>query len=141
MSIRWLTGDCRETLRTLAPGSVHAVITSPPYYSLRDYQTPPLVWGGDAEHEHAFGSVVPGDNRGGSGTFNGRNGHGEGYGRDATRGQFCECGAWLGSLGLEPTPDCGRAASKSTEMELRHDLTPEQRAYVFSELARLGVMR
>jgi DNA modification methylase len=34
-----LQGDCREVLATLPAGSVHCVITSPPYYSLRDYQT------------------------------------------------------------------------------------------------------
>lgn len=43
--IRLLQGDCRETLATLPEQSVHAVITSPPYWGLRDYGTPPLVWG------------------------------------------------------------------------------------------------
>jgi DNA modification methylase len=32
-----LTGDCRDVLPTLAAGSVHCVVTSPPYYGLRDY--------------------------------------------------------------------------------------------------------
>jgi DNA modification methylase len=35
--IRILVGDCRETLKTLEPESVHCVITSPPYWGLRDY--------------------------------------------------------------------------------------------------------
>jgi DNA modification methylase len=30
-------GDCREVLRTLPDGSVHCVVTSPPYFGLRDY--------------------------------------------------------------------------------------------------------
>lgn len=30
-------GDCREHLRTMADESVHCVVTSPPYYGLRDY--------------------------------------------------------------------------------------------------------
>ena len=37
---RWLTvygGDCREVLRELPAESVHCVITSPPYWGLRDY--------------------------------------------------------------------------------------------------------
>lgn len=38
MTIRILTGDCREVLRTLADGSVQCCVTSPPYYGLRDYQ-------------------------------------------------------------------------------------------------------
>ena len=105
MAIRLLRGDARELLATLPGCSVQACLTSPPYFGLRDYGTPPLVWGGDAGHGHEFGPEVPGDNRGGSGTFNGRNGYGEGYGRDAGRGGFCVCGAWLGSHGLEPTPE------------------------------------
>ena len=32
-----LVGDCRSTLRTLAPESVDCVVTSPPYLGLRDY--------------------------------------------------------------------------------------------------------
>jgi DNA modification methylase len=32
-------GDCREILRTLPDESVHCVVTSPPYFGLRDYGT------------------------------------------------------------------------------------------------------
>ena len=32
-----LTGDAIEILRTLPAASVHCVVTSPPYYGLRDY--------------------------------------------------------------------------------------------------------
>jgi len=32
-----LTGDCRETLKTLPDASVHTCVTSPPYFGLRDY--------------------------------------------------------------------------------------------------------
>lgn len=32
-----LIGDCRETLHTLPDQSVHCVVTSPPYFGLRDY--------------------------------------------------------------------------------------------------------
>lgn len=37
MSVRILVGDCREQLKTLEPESVHCVVTSPPYWGLRDY--------------------------------------------------------------------------------------------------------
>jgi DNA modification methylase len=37
MTIRLLQGDCRTILPTLAEGSVQSVVTSPPYYGLRDY--------------------------------------------------------------------------------------------------------
>lgn len=34
-----ITGDAREVLRTLPAGSVRCIVTSPPYYGLRDYGT------------------------------------------------------------------------------------------------------
>jgi len=37
MTVRILTGDCRDVLRTLPDESVHCVVTSPPYWGLRDY--------------------------------------------------------------------------------------------------------
>lgn len=35
--MRILTGDCRDVLKTLPDESVHCVVTSPPYWGLRDY--------------------------------------------------------------------------------------------------------
>jgi DNA modification methylase len=35
--IRLLQGDCRDVLKTLPDESVHCVVTSPPYWGLRDY--------------------------------------------------------------------------------------------------------
>jgi DNA modification methylase len=37
MTVTILKGDCRDVLRTLEPESVHCVVTSPPYFGLRDY--------------------------------------------------------------------------------------------------------
>lgn len=37
MTVEIIVGDCREKLRTLASGSVHCVVSSPPYFGLRDY--------------------------------------------------------------------------------------------------------
>jgi DNA modification methylase len=45
-------GDCREVLATLPAESVHCVVTSPPYWGLRDYGTATWV-GGDEECDHA----------------------------------------------------------------------------------------
>ena len=47
-------GDARAVLARLPGESVHCVVTSPPYYGLRDYAGKPVVWGGDAECEHAW---------------------------------------------------------------------------------------
>jgi DNA modification methylase len=106
MSIRLLTGDCRETLRTLEAGSCQAVITSPPYYGLRDYGSEPLIWGGDAEHEHEWGAPVrtPWANEI-AGPSDNVPKNGAGHYRPKETGLSCPCGAWLGSLGLEPHPD------------------------------------
>ncbi len=37
MSTRILTGDCRDVLKALPDQSVHCIVTSPPYFGLRDY--------------------------------------------------------------------------------------------------------
>lgn len=37
MTVRILRGDCREILRTLDANSIDCVVTSPPYWGLRDY--------------------------------------------------------------------------------------------------------
>ena len=37
MTVKILQGDCRDVLKTLPDESVHCVVTSPPYWGLRDY--------------------------------------------------------------------------------------------------------
>jgi DNA modification methylase len=37
VSVRIIPGDCRDVLATLPADSVHCVVTSPPYWGLRDY--------------------------------------------------------------------------------------------------------
>lgn len=37
MGVKIISGDCREVLRTMPDQSVHCVVTSPPYFGLRDY--------------------------------------------------------------------------------------------------------
>src|SRR3972149_5665443 len=37
MTVRIIKGDCRDVLKTLPDESVHCVVTSPPYWGLRDY--------------------------------------------------------------------------------------------------------
>jgi site-specific DNA-methyltransferase (adenine-specific) len=51
MTTRILVGDVRARLADIPDASVHCVVTSPPYYGLRDYQT--ADWsGGDAGCDH-----------------------------------------------------------------------------------------
>ena len=48
-----MTGDCREILAKLPAGHVQTVITSPPYFGLRDYMTGKWEGGDpDCDHQH-----------------------------------------------------------------------------------------
>ncbi len=102
-----IVGDCRKTLKKLPAQSVHCVVTSPPYFGLRDYGT--AEWeGGDPAHEHH------GTHGAGGGTSKngaGRKGMG---GQDHVKGapnrggnpNLCPCGAKRidNQIGLEQTP-------------------------------------
>ena len=89
-------GDVLEVLRSMAAGSVHMVVTSPPYWGLRDYGIAPQTWGGDPACEHEW-SELPTVKRGHPGyqrTLVGT--------QTATlsksansQGPFCPCDAWL----------------------------------------------
>jgi DNA modification methylase len=52
MSVRIITGDCRERLREMEAGSVHTCVTSPPYFGLRDYGTAVWEGGWDPKCQH-----------------------------------------------------------------------------------------
>ena len=105
---RLFQGDACTILRTLKEESVQCVITSPPYFGLRDYKIPPQVWGGVATCAHTWHEVVIEDKQ-----HQWKPGHGGLQDRNVVAGQtnrkheqaFCHCGAWRGSLGLEPTPE------------------------------------
>ena len=61
-----LIGDVRERLAELPDGSVHCVVTSPPYWGLRDYGT--AKWeGGDAECDHTMPATGATQNKGNNG--------------------------------------------------------------------------
>ena len=57
-----LNGDCLAVLRTLPDGSVNCVVTSPPYWGLRDYGT--ASWeGGDGLCDHLPPDEAPNSNK------------------------------------------------------------------------------
>ncbi|GAI15148.1 unnamed protein product [marine sediment metagenome] len=101
-------GDALTILKTFPDEFVNCVITSPPYWALRDYGIEGQAWDGDEKCEHAWnlkttqtgqthwnqgGKVIPQAER----TIH------NGSKRDLG---FCsKCGAWYGTLGLEPTFD------------------------------------
>jgi DNA modification methylase len=121
---RVIQGDALSVLRTLPAESAHCCVTSPPYWGLRDYGTERQIWGGAEGHRHRFEeSVVPAAN----GIVNPRGMTGETLsGCSATRKprlcETCECGAWRGELGLEPTPELYVANLVSVFGEVRRVL-------------------
>lgn len=107
--INLLQGNCLEILKTLQAESIDCCVTSPPYYGLRDYGNEPYIWGGDSKCTHEWGDNNFCRKRGSIGdksTFEGGTANQKCQGIGIDQGQFCQlCGAWRGSLGLEPTPE------------------------------------
>jgi DNA modification methylase len=103
-----LHGDVIEQLRTLDLESVDCVMTSPPYWGLRDYQLPPTVWDAKDGCGHEWGDHLTHRQRGSLHGANAQVGNTVSgvAGVEVQQGQFCQvCTAWRGSLGQEPTPD------------------------------------
>lgn len=100
-----LCGDARKL--PLRDQSVQCVVTSPPYWGLRNYGLPPLVWDDPGGCEHEWGELIRGSSQ--SGSLEGSTLAGTPPGierRPKWSSAFClHCPAWRGSLGLEPTPD------------------------------------
>lgn len=115
-TVRLYLGDVLETLREMPSRSIHCVVTSPPYWALRDYGT--AIWkGGDKDCAHEGKRT---DNRraprartpqaviGYNGCFADR--LERAGGDNASQGYLClKCGARRvdKQIGSEPSPDCG----------------------------------
>lgn len=98
MTVRLIQGDCRDVLRTLPDASVHCVVTSPPYFGLRDYGTG--TWqGGDPECVHSVSGQVQDNKAHGAITTGVR------PGCDASQCHKCGAERVDRQLGLECTPD------------------------------------
>jgi DNA modification methylase len=121
--ITLLETDVLTGLRNLPDNSVQTVMTSPPYWGLRDYKISPQAWSGDPACRHEFTLTTQTVRTGTGGNWQqANNGPGLASGVDRSRHKgdcrkaneteeqtistgFCACGAWKGSLGLEPTPE------------------------------------
>ena len=115
---RILVGDVRDRLAELPDESVHCVVTSPPYWGLRDYGT--ATWeGGDPDCDHAgrpvqtggLGSIQPTH----PGSLTG------------TRGDCTKCGAARvdKGIGLEPTFDEHLEKLVNVFREVRRVMRPD----------------
>ena len=47
--------DALSGMKLLDDDSIDCIVTSPPYWSLRDYSTEPQIWDGDSECNHEWG--------------------------------------------------------------------------------------
>jgi len=108
MTVTILHGDALTVLRTLDAESVQCVVTSPPYWGLRDYNVPPTIWGGDptCKHEWVTGTVRRKHYDKGTSTLGGPNRMQMEQGTfEVGYGTCRHCGAWRCCLGLEPMPE------------------------------------
>ncbi len=119
MEYKIIQGDCIEGMRQIPDASVHCVVTSPPYYGLRDYGT--ATWqGGDAKCDH----VQSRNQHGGERADRNQEGYKKFY-----KDVCAKCGATRidQQIGLEESPDeyVARLVEVFREVRriLRHDGT------------------
>ncbi len=102
-----------DALQAMDAESVQCVVTSPPYWGLRDYGIEGQVWGdsGDCGHEWDE-QILKGEARLNEAISNMENSasprktNPEAFQKVEHKHAFClHCSAWKGSLGLEPTPE------------------------------------
>jgi site-specific DNA-methyltransferase (cytosine-N4-specific) len=106
MTIKIYNGDCRIHLKEIEESSIDLVVTSPPYWGLRDYgEETKAIWGGGVDCEHEWGSEIINRKYGNVGSCpNVGNQIKDTMNGTENQGSYCQtCGAWYGQLGLEPT--------------------------------------
>lgn len=98
---RIINADVREALKQLESDSVQCVVSSFPYWSLRDYSIYPQIWDGKSgcPHEKWF---------------------------EQNSGEMCgDCEAWRGDFGLEPTPEDFYRHAVEVCREIKRVLRPD----------------
>lgn len=132
MTVEIITCDCREALKTIPDNSVDCVVTSPPYWGLRDYGT--ASWsGGDPACDHIVGELrrgiglasSPASTRGGGHKAANVNGI-------AARAECPHCGAVRvdRQIGLEPRFEDFLAQLVGIFAEVRRVLKPSGTCWV-----------
>lgn len=120
-SVRILIGDVRARLAELPDDSVDCVVTSPPYWGLRDYGT--AAWdGGSPECDHQLRIASPDPKALSKPGQNGRPPKGEEISR-----QVCRCGAVRRDfqIGLEPSWQTHVETIADVFEDVRRVLKPE----------------
>jgi DNA modification methylase len=119
-------GDALDVLKSMPSHSADRCVTSPPYWSLREYPVTASIWDGEKNCRHRWVKHL-------RPAVNGKvNGRAEGWlpgSNTATRtaqvSAFCsKCKAWRGQLGLEPTPKMYVAHMVQIFRQVRRVLRP-----------------
>ena len=103
-----LNGDALTHLKELPSESIDCVVTSPPYWALRDYgEQVQVIWDGEKDCEHEWKeNVIPKQRGNLKGIWEDRNNFNANSSNKEQISNFCsKCNAWKGQLGLEPTFD------------------------------------
>ena len=105
-------GNALDMAKKLEDNSINAIVTSPPYWGLRDYgeDTNTKIWDGDFSCDHVWGKNQPplrsswGDVKSLSKKQSTNRGSLQNISAmESSMGNFCQnCSAWKGQLGLEP---------------------------------------
>ena len=105
-----LQGHVLDVIGDIPDEFFDCIITSPPYWGLRDYGLEPQIWDAVGGCEHEWGNELltgEGYSSGSRKRWQHKQNRGdnpENWQKETSQGQFCSlCGAWRGSLGLEPT--------------------------------------
>ena len=124
-----LKGNSLEILREFPSDSIDMSITSPPYWSLRDYsEKTEQIWGGDSDCDHDF---VVEKNKFDANVSDRKSSYDRKTLAEGVEQGFCKkCGAWKGQLGLEPTPHLYVAHMVEIFHELMRVLKPTGSFYL-----------
>lgn len=125
--------DVREALSSIPDEVVQTVVTSPPYWGLRDYGLEPVIFGGDNGCQHEWRTEKGFDNskKGNVGSTTASDPNHSQSSRFDSQHQFCSlCSAWRGSLGLEPTPELYVQHLVEIFREVRRVLKPDGTVWI-----------
>lgn len=121
-----LCGDVITELKKIPDNSIDTIITSPPYFGLRDYgEEVNTIWGGDKNCQHEF--EIETMKKSNAAVKQGPNSiisqsHTE---PKKWKSGFCKkCDAWYGQLGLEPNLELYISSMLLVMAELKRVLRP-----------------
>lgn len=101
-----IQGNALEVLRSLPSKFINMIITSPPYWGLRDYGLSDAIFGGDSNCDHSWIENIrhPAGGMGSKGANVGanRNDFANMRDHDVISNTCSKCGAWKGQFGQEP---------------------------------------